>query len=74
MIFCFQIITYLRLCLACEAGIEGPIDNIVHPSDATSSIRRCLASLNQTDTTVIQGYINIITRLVLSQPGMQTFI
>uniref|UniRef100_A0A0N7Z9K2 Putative proteasome-associated protein ecm29 n=1 Tax=Rhodnius neglectus TaxID=72488 RepID=A0A0N7Z9K2_9HEMI len=64
-----EIITYLRLCLACEAGIEGPIDNIVHPSDATSSIRRCLASLNQTDTTVIQGYINIITRLVLSQPA-----
>ncbi|KAK9500526.1 hypothetical protein O3M35_001774 [Rhynocoris fuscipes] len=64
-----EIITYLRLCLAHDAGVEGSLDNITHPSEATAPIRRYITTLHQSDPAVVQGYVNMVTRFVLAEPG-----
>lgn len=66
----FQIVRYLRLCLARSAGVIIPTnETLTHPSDFTPEIGRYLKQVVESSPETVDHYLEIVHKLLSAAAG-----
>lgn len=62
-----EVVLYLRLCMAADAGIETTNEQISHPSDSSPLISKYL---NQLEPELLEAYVTMLFRLLKDDSGI----